>query len=114
MDTFTEYMETVSKTVARLTAVTGVQWNHGWTGGNCDAYFLNQGEDKQNYFMVTVDACAPTTDEEWEVITLGYYTPDNDEGTIIEAVTNWDSLVDYFTDGNPHAYLHDLPYVEND
>lgn len=115
MDTFNEYMEAVSKTVARLTEATGLQWHHGWTGGNCDAYFLNDGEGGEDgYFMVTVDASAPTTDEEWQDITVGYYTPTNDEGTIIDAVTNWDSLVDYFTDGNPHAHLHDLPYVEND
>lgn len=107
------YLELIAENLIRLDNATGLDWHHGWTGGNCDAYFLNDDDmGEHGYFMVTVDASAPTTDEEWQDITLGYYTPDNDGGIIIDAVNNWDSLVDYFTDGNPHAHLHNLPYEE--
>lgn len=112
METFTDYLKAVEETLDRLNDATSLQWHHEWTGGNCDAFMHYTNPDNSAYFMVTVDASAPTTEEEWQDITLGYYTPDNDGGIIIDAVNNWDSLVDYFTDGNPYAHLHDLPYEE--
>jgi hypothetical protein len=95
MDTYTDYLCLVELNLSILRTSTGRDWSHGWTGGNCDAFFLNDGD---NYHMVTVggEAIAPTTPEEWAEITLGYYTPEDDGGQIVEAVTTLHALVDFF------------------
>jgi hypothetical protein len=51
--------------------------------------------------MVTVggEAIAPTTPEEWEEVTLGYYTRDNDGGDIVESVRTFADVVGFFKVG---------------
>jgi hypothetical protein len=95
-----EYAELIEANIARLNSATNLGWTYGTTGGGCDAYFLNLGNvegEGESYFMVTVDASAPTTDEEWAEITLGRYSEVNDEGSIADWVTTFDELVEFFT-----------------
>jgi hypothetical protein len=98
MQTYTEYTQAVEENLSRLNTATVCEFTHGWTGGNCDAYFLNDGD---NYYMVTVggEAIAPTTPEEWEEVTLGYYTLDNDGGDIVESVRTFADVVQFFKVG---------------
>lgn len=104
------YLELVAENLTRLNTATGLEWHHGWTGGNCDAYFLNIGPN--DYYMVTVDASAPTTDEEWQEITLGRYTLTDDEGIYIDHVSTFSDVVAFFTDGNPHPSSDDYYETE--
>ena len=105
------YLELVAENVTRLNTATGLEWHHGWTGGGHDAYFLNIDHiGEEGYYMITVDATAPTTDEEWQEITLGRYTFTDDEGTYFDNVSTFSDVVAFFTDGNPHA--NNDPYTE--
>jgi hypothetical protein len=107
------YLELIAENLTRLNTATGLEWHHGWTGGNCDAYFLNIDHiGEEGYWMVTADASAPTTDEEWQGITLGRYTFSDDEGTYIDNVCTFSDVVAFFTDGNPHPSSDDYYETE--
>ena len=87
----------IDEHITRLNADTGREWSHGDTGGNCDAYFSN--EPNGDYYMITNEAAAPITPEEWDEATLGFYSEANNydpegytEGTRAE-------IVEFFTKG---------------
>lgn len=71
----TEYGNIINEQIARLNTDTGREWSHGTTGGNCSAYFSN--EPNGDYYMITCEASAPITPEEWEESTLGFYSEAN-------------------------------------
>ena len=93
-----EYVHIIQAGEQLLEEVTGHKWEHGTTGGGCDAFFLNLHDEKNSYFMVTHSegACIPESPEEWEQITMGLYDDNNDSGDYFDIVTGTDSLRIFF------------------
>ena len=90
-----EYLEVIRYGEELLEKVTGRKWEHGTTGGGCDAFFLNLHDEKDTYLMVTHSegACIPETPEEWEEdIALGVYDTDNDTGELFRENMNLPEL----------------------
>jgi hypothetical protein len=90
------YLEQVDTEVERLKALTGYEWSWEPTGGGHDAFI--HWHTQETYWMVTHDATAPTTADEWQEITLGFYSPDDADGTLSDDVDTLADLVAYFTD----------------
>jgi hypothetical protein len=94
-----DYRETILEGESLLEQVTARKWEHGNTGGGCDAFFLNLNDEKHSYFMVTVagDASIPENDAEWQSICLGRYDIENDCGDIVESVSTIGELGAFFS-----------------
>jgi hypothetical protein len=77
---------------------TGYEWEWLPTGAGSSAYILWHTNEK--YWEVTRQAggSAPTTVDEWQEITLGFYSPDTADGTLSDDVDTIDDLARYFTD----------------
>jgi hypothetical protein len=98
-----DYRETILAGEALLEQMTDRKWEHGTTGGGCDAFFhvLPYDDDTapevNGYYMVTYaeDASIPENDAEWQNICLGFYVGDACEGETVLIGTVTD-LAGYF------------------
>jgi hypothetical protein len=90
------YYDLVNAEVLRLQEATGYPWEHWTTGGGCDSYAYNLHDSEDSYWLITHDATAPTTPEEWNEITLGFYSDSNEEGEPVDSVLTFADLVQFF------------------
>lgn len=89
----------IDEHIGKLASDTGRVWTYGTTGGNCDAYFSSD-TDSDNYFMITCEASAPITVEEWESVTMGYYGEHNDHCPDSHIYGNYETIVSFFKNGD--------------
>lgn len=88
----TTYWEDIEVSLSKLNNVTNMNWSHETTGGGCDCFVL---ELSHGYYMLTRDASAPITDEDYNELSLCWYKEDDCEGSIVESVTNLSTLIEW-------------------
>jgi hypothetical protein len=91
-----KYIEEINAGERDIRLRTGYEWSWEPTGGGCSAFIL--WHTTETYWMVTHNATAPTTADEWQEITLGFYSPDDMDGTLADDVDTIDDLARYFAD----------------
>lgn len=88
----TNYWDEIETSLTKLNKATNMEWTHEETGGGCDCFWLQLSH---GYFMLTRDASAPTTDEDYDCLSLGWYKEDDCEGAMVESVTNLSTLIEW-------------------
>lgn len=88
----TTYWEDIEVSLSKLNKATNMEWTHEETGGGCDCFWLQLSH---GYFMLTRDASAPITEEDYSELSLGWYKEDDCEGVIDESVTDFASLLEW-------------------
>ena len=98
-----EYRDTILAGEALLEKVTGRKWEHGTTGGGCDAFFHVLPYNCENaaivdgYFMLTYaeDASIPENHAEWQNVHLGFFVGDACEGETV-LIGSIDDIAEHF------------------
>jgi hypothetical protein len=106
VDTAKTYSELVRESLAGLRKETGLNWQHETTGGGFDGFmYVPSANEPDSYWFVTIgdDACAPTSEDEWKDIALGYYSDalEGDGFIMIPDVSTFEDLVRFFAERKP-------------